>query len=545
MSVSESGLSEPVSRVPRRTPLTVRFSPEFMSGLSGDIRAEQTPNKPQADSLGLLFGRVYDDVVIVSACKLLKGEESKTNSFPVGLLATLKANLPSTSADLIGWCRIGVNSDLVESDFDFHNRCFRRASDIAVLLKPRGSAGVSDEIISAEIYAKSLKAKLSNENCCHSTQCLSAISSSDTPVEANLRRPIDPSIYLRAYEATDGFAPSKGSLSTLATFVRSAVRFGRSGPVHRFRFDRDGLLEAASGSRKWNLFRLAVPAAIAGGALVGIVLGVKFRSGGPFEVRPSQTSDAVPVIAHPKSEQVAGRAAAKPVVAEAVTKTDASRGADLITRPLPVNREIAKQQSLSRTTEMVKERSAIPPPRAVKEAATPEPERTGTVFTPLASSPVSVNPTLARVATAQPSQLKRSTASGNTLPTAVPAPAPQTESIQKAEPPAAPSAKPSATPSPGAVLGEAYLPPRPLRQVVPATRGSGLMIFKEMAVEIQATVNAQGRVVATQPIQGPNKVSQQVIGAAIKAAEDWRFQPATLRGKPVESKYTIVFRFIP
>ncbi len=574
MSVSERGLSEPISRVPRRTPFTIRFSPEFMSGMNGDIGGEQTSNKLQAGTVGLLFGRVYDDVVIVNTCKLLNGEELKTDPFPGGLLAALKANLPF-STDLIGWCRICAGSSLVESDFDFHNRHFRRASDIAVALQSKGSAGLS-----AEIYTKSLGAKLSNENCRRSSQYLPAIASPDILLEANLRRPIDPSIYLRAYEATDGFVQSKSRLSSLTSFVRSALTFGARennvSPVllnstkrvstPKMRLPVAALFSAeagidqklgpaalqkmavAPGLRKWTLLAWAIPAAIAAGVLVGIALGVKFRSGEPVEARPSQTSAAAPAIAQTKLQPLAAPAASEPAVAGALTSKDPAPGADLTTRPSSMNRETAKKKPLSNATraatEMAKGRSVTSPLPAPRKAVAPEPERARTLSKPLEPAADSANPTLERVAVAQPSQLQRSTDSGNTHSAGVAAPSSQTESMRKAEPPpVATGLKPVAPPGP--VSGEAYLPARPLRQVVPATRGSGLMIFKEMVVEVQATVSAQGRVTATQPIQGPGKVSQQVIGAAIKAAEDWRFQPATLRGQPVESKYTIVFRFLP
>jgi TonB family protein len=45
-------------------------------------------------------------------------------------------------------------------------------------------------------------------------------------------------------------------------------------------------------------------------------------------------------------------------------------------------------------------------------------------------------------------------------------------------------------------------------------------------------------------LESPN-VKPQLASAALAAARQWTFQPATLRGQRVESTHTIVFEFSP
>ena len=102
--------------------------------------------------------------------------------------------------------------------------------------------------------------------------------------------------------------------------------------------------------------------------------------------------------------------------------------------------------------------------------------------------------------------------------------------------------------APGAFAQESTIPPhsaaQPLKQVRPATP-AGVILYKDLQVQIQVSVNERGRVISARPLRGPEKVSQQLLGVALEAAAQWQFQPATLRGRAVRSEYTVVFQFHP
>ena len=62
-------------------------------------------------------------------------------------------------------------------------------------------------------------------------------------------------------------------------------------------------------------------------------------------------------------------------------------------------------------------------------------------------------------------------------------------------------------------------------------------------VEVEVRIDQSGHVKRAL-LSNPN-VKSQLGAAAVAAAKQWTFQPATLRGQPVESDHTIVFEFRP
>jgi outer membrane biosynthesis protein TonB len=56
-------------------------------------------------------------------------------------------------------------------------------------------------------------------------------------------------------------------------------------------------------------------------------------------------------------------------------------------------------------------------------------------------------------------------------------------------------------------------------------------------------VDESGRVVDARLLEGRNKVGSLLASAALAAAKQWTFQPASLRGKNIPSDHTIVFQF--
>ena len=89
-----------------------------------------------------------------------------------------------------------------------------------------------------------------------------------------------------------------------------------------------------------------------------------------------------------------------------------------------------------------------------------------------------------------------------------------------------------------------FIGPKVLLQVMPNTRvlTPGL-ISEETRVAVEVRVDATGHVIRA-VVTNPN-VKSQLGAAAVAAAKQWTFQPATLRGQHVPSDHTIVFEFRP
>lgn len=101
--------------------------------------------------------------------------------------------------------------------------------------------------------------------------------------------------------------------------------------------------------------------------------------------------------------------------------------------------------------------------------------------------------------------------------------------------PAAVPVAPRTNTAPGA-----YAPPQAVQEMMPATTPAGQ--FAKIA--IQVSIDRKGRVVSARAEHGP-VANDTLTAIAISAARQWRFQPATLNGKPVPAEYTIVFVFRP
>ena len=109
-------------------------------------------------------------------------------------------------------------------------------------------------------------------------------------------------------------------------------------------------------------------------------------------------------------------------------------------------------------------------------------------------------------------------------------------------PPAAPA--PSATPV-NATSIAAYLPPRPLKQVLPDITGLGNAIYGRKRVDVHVDIDTGGRVKVAKLIKPGTDIPEALRDSVLQAARQWVFTPATMHGKPVSSDHTIVFDFRP
>ncbi len=104
---------------------------------------------------------------------------------------------------------------------------------------------------------------------------------------------------------------------------------------------------------------------------------------------------------------------------------------------------------------------------------------------------------------------------------------------------------PVQTPAPSSsnTVGD-FVRPKVLLQVMPNTRNLTPGSITEVTrVEVEVRIDTSGHVKGAH-LTNPS-VKPQLGNAAIAAAKQWTFQPATLRGAPVDSDHTIVFEFRP
>jgi TonB family protein len=113
---------------------------------------------------------------------------------------------------------------------------------------------------------------------------------------------------------------------------------------------------------------------------------------------------------------------------------------------------------------------------------------------------------------------------------------------------AAPVAPTAGSPGVASNIGTsgAYVPPRPMKKVIP----SGILvgpsvIYKVTQVQVQLSIDAQGRVTQAHVVQNANRVNALLAGTAVSAAKQWTFEPATIHGKRIPADHTIVFEFRP
>jgi TonB family protein len=64
-------------------------------------------------------------------------------------------------------------------------------------------------------------------------------------------------------------------------------------------------------------------------------------------------------------------------------------------------------------------------------------------------------------------------------------------------------------------------------------------------VEVSVRIDKAGRVLSAHVLNEDGSTNAALSGAAMAAAKQWTFQPATLQGEKVESDHTIVFEFRP
>lgn len=172
----------------------------------------------------------------------------------------------------------------------------------------------------------------------------------------------------------------------------------------------------------------------------------------------------------------------------------------------------------------------------------------------LASASVPAPPPLPVTALAVPVLPIRNTAI-SLPPSPAPQVAAQAPSVPAAQPPSVPATQPATAtkattaPNPPPAGSKAarppapqptYVGPRPIKQVTPVTP-RGIALAGPTQVEVRVAIDAKGKVTKITPVSVAANLA--LVGAAVKAAGYWEFDPARENGNAVPSEMTLIFRF--
>jgi hypothetical protein len=85
----------------------------------------------------------------------------------------------------------------------------------------------------------------------------------------------------------------------------------------------------------------------------------------------------------------------------------------------------------------------------------------------------------------------------------------------------------------------AYVPPRVVEEMMPETTPVG----QYARISVQVSIDRGGYVTAAHALKNEGTINEMLAEIATAAAQRWRFEPATLNGKPIPAEYRIVFAF--
>jgi hypothetical protein len=142
--------------------------------------------------MGLLFGTMQNAIVTVHTAKVFPtslNDPLSADSFSK-FRAIARSEPELASLDLVGWCAVQQAVGLLPNEIDFHNRHFRRLSDIALLVTPETKAGFS-----AGLHMKSGDEVSTGDNFRCAAHYVTCKAPASAPVELRVSTPIDEGPY--------------------------------------------------------------------------------------------------------------------------------------------------------------------------------------------------------------------------------------------------------------------------------------------------------------------------------------------------------------
>jgi TonB family protein len=202
MSVASSSLVSPA----RTKALMVRLAPYLVEAVCELTRAARDKTHAQTEISGLLFGKSEEGVVTVEALKAFKDSgprselarrERMEKSYEAAS-AQAKADPQFSSYELLGWFSLRGSGGLINSDVEFHNRYFKDADDIALIVWREGESQIT-----AELYATA-ESKLTSEDYRWSSVRLSTeLRRVSQPIDLIMRLRVNDDLYIRTYASVE------------------------------------------------------------------------------------------------------------------------------------------------------------------------------------------------------------------------------------------------------------------------------------------------------------------------------------------------------
>ena len=203
MSVASSSLVSPARG---SKALMVRLAPYLVEAVCELTRAARDKTHAQTEISGLLFGKSEEGVVTVEALKSFKESgprsdlarrERMEKSYEAAS-ALAKADPEFASYKMLGWFSLRGSGGLINSDVEFHNRYFKDADDIALIVWREG-----DSQVTAELYATA-DSKLTSEDYRWSSVRLSTeLRRVSQPIELVMRLRVNDDLYIRTYASVE------------------------------------------------------------------------------------------------------------------------------------------------------------------------------------------------------------------------------------------------------------------------------------------------------------------------------------------------------
>jgi TonB family protein len=204
MSVASSSLVNPT----RTKALMVRLSPYLVEAVCELTRALKDKTHAQTEISGLLFGKSQDGLLTVEALKTFKDSSGPRSDLArrermekafTAAMALANEDPEFAAYKLLGWFSLRGGGGLINSDIEFHNRHFKNAEDVALIVWREG-----DTQITAELYAAVETGKLTTEDYRWSSVRLSTeLRHVSQPVDLVMRVRMNDDLYLRTYGVAD------------------------------------------------------------------------------------------------------------------------------------------------------------------------------------------------------------------------------------------------------------------------------------------------------------------------------------------------------
>jgi TonB family protein len=184
----------------------VRLAPSLVEAVCELTRVARDKSHAQTEISGLLYGRSEEGVVTVEALKTFKDSgprselarrERMEKSYEAAS-AQAKADPEFSSYKLLGWFSLRGSGGLINSDVEFHNRHFKDADDVALIVWREG-----DSQITAELYATA-DTKLTSEDYRWSSVRLSTeLRRVSQPIDLVMRLRVNDDLYIRTYASVE------------------------------------------------------------------------------------------------------------------------------------------------------------------------------------------------------------------------------------------------------------------------------------------------------------------------------------------------------